>query len=104
MTVLVEVDLWFEPEPGNVAHVGRDSRRLVDRREGGALVQTREALDWKGGVGLNEFGVAGKEAGDLVVAGGRPAPVCATNMTSAVVASMICLGVLGLGRSFHLGG
>ena len=42
--------------------------------------------------------------GDLVVAGGRPAPVCATNTVSAVVASMSCLGVLGLGRSFHLGG
>jgi hypothetical protein len=64
-------------------------------------VQNREVLDWEGGAGLDEFGAAGKEAGDLVISGWRPA---APDTVCAIVASMSGFSIPGLGGGVSSGG
>jgi hypothetical protein len=54
-------------------------------------------------VGFNEFGMTGKEAGDLVLAGWNPALSLAMDMICAIIACMECLGVSGLWQMFRLG-
>jgi hypothetical protein len=59
-------------------------------------------LDWEGCAGFTEFRSAGKEAGDLVVAGGCPALVFAADAISAIVSGVSGLCVPWLRRAFGL--
>ena len=67
------------------------------------LVWPRGILDLKGVAGLDEFRAAGKESGDLVITGWRPAPAFAADTISSIIANMGCFSVPGFRGVFHLG-